>query len=547
MKLLIITAFLLIVAVGCSDKKDEDKISAQPDTLSIPDETETIPEGKDVDKDNILSQPDNDIDFVSDESEIIYPQDADIKIEESDKSLPADFFGYYDSEKKYVLSWSKPEKLPDLWEIERKMNDEAEFVKVGEISPEETAFRDDGFIKEKEPEYRLVIVADGQKKAAGTVKSAIKTWTLIRFFSFDATWGGDMPDKKEAEAQAFWNTVYFTDNPNINVVSEADYGGNLGSMWGYPDSENPDGFTIIDKPEINFGKPSDHKAFVDWAVEKFPAQRYAFSLWSHGSGPIGAFENLRSVGIDETDSDELDPEETGELFSYITAAGGKKIDVAFFCACLTNTTENNYAIRNYTKYIVAGESVVGCGSELLSTLKSEYGKTSAEIAAYHSEQQIGNMEKDVVFSAVAAEHLSMLALKLNSIAVKIGEAVKSDSMLREKILETAAKTQNMKYMTDSSPNTEWAYLDLVDFLNKISEIKIPGVLELASETSDFIKTRLIIQKSIQNDLDALYPNAGGISIYHPTADYKVYRSVYDKRSFAQESFWGMYLKMLIQE
>lgn len=93
--------------------------------------------------------------------------------------------------------------------------------------------------------------------------------------------------------------------------------------------------------------------FIRWGKAEAPAQRYILVLWDHGYGIKGGFG-----------ADELNGRKTMKVSDICAAIEKANVffDIIAFDACLMGTVETAFALRNYTKYLIASEdSTPACG------------------------------------------------------------------------------------------------------------------------------------------------------------------------------------------
>ncbi len=113
--------------------------------------------------------------------------------------------------------------------------------------------------------------------------------------------------------------------------------------------------------------PATLKAFINYGVGKYPAEKYDLILWDHGGGPKGGY------GVDEhyNDSDDwtlpsimsfagiVDALSDNAVTNNDADGDGKKdtFDFIDFDACLMNSVELALAMTDYTDYYIASADV----------------------------------------------------------------------------------------------------------------------------------------------------------------------------------------------
>ncbi len=130
--------------------------------------------------------------------------------------------------------------------------------------------------------------------------------------------------------------------------------------------------------DTNTGDPQILYSFVKWAVDNYPADRYALILWNHGSGwwedaksraagPAGRQPRRslfshdfppahRSICYDDTSGgDALDNRELRVVLAGICTLLGRKIDLLGMDACLMNMVEVAWQLRDSVSVIVGSE------------------------------------------------------------------------------------------------------------------------------------------------------------------------------------------------
>lgn len=135
---------------------------------------------------------------------------------------------------------------------------------------------------------------------------------------------GDGENAKKAEASFVYNEETYTTEPE---------GGAENYEW-------------MTEPEVL-------KAFINYGVESFPAEKYDLILWDHGGGPTGGF------GSDEhSNGGSLSIMDLKDALSdnAVTKNGGT-FDFIDFDACLMSCVELIYGFADYMDYYIASPEV----------------------------------------------------------------------------------------------------------------------------------------------------------------------------------------------
>jgi hypothetical protein len=146
---------------------------------------------------------------------------------------------------------------------------------------------------------------------------------------------------------------------NLNVVPATSPGGTfrgrlINATEKYVVLESPNGESP-DLGEKNMGDPATLKEFIEWGKSRYPAEKYALIISSHGKG-------WKRVASDESSSgsrEEFDALYMGEL---TTALAGQQFELLAFDACLMGMIEVAWQVQPFTQWLVSSqESVPGLG------------------------------------------------------------------------------------------------------------------------------------------------------------------------------------------
>ncbi len=157
--------------------------------------------------------------------------------------------------------------------------------------------------------------------------------------------------------------------PYVNVVVQFDTKSGTTKRYLIRGDNDPNRITspVVDNPgEQNMGDGNTLVNFVRWAVQKYPAKKYALILWDHGSGwhknVTSVYSPLKGVSQDESSGYDMIEVSSGELasaLSQIKSIIGKKLDFLGFDACLMGMWEVLDVIKDYADYATVSEETEG--------------------------------------------------------------------------------------------------------------------------------------------------------------------------------------------
>ena len=445
-------------------------------------------------------------------------------------SAPGDILGLFVNAG-YRLSWTDTNDGEEHYLVERAPTAQGPFQQITRLDANVASYIDTGFPASGRPVYRVWAEAAGQPGPPATCDSGVKAWTYIRVVGYDALWGSKGPTMaslKEGHLQ--YDLEGVADRRNINLVLLGDAYGADGSIYAHVGEQ---GTTVVSKPEVNTGDPETYRQLFDWVVHNHPGQRYALSYWSHGSGS--------AVGLDDTSNDQLTTEEMAAVLDHLVSRAGRKVEVLFVCACLQQMVENGYALRESVRYMVAGESTVGCGCDVLSVLKDNLERGAGWLADANTACQITSAyKKDVVYSAVRTEKVAPLVTAIDELAAGLKSYVERGPAEAGKLRSLAGQVQHM----GTGPGSQWAaHLDLVDLCQRLPDLADSQITQRAQNVLSQT-TNVVTHFVVQNDEQGLYGKAHGLAIYHPTPNYPYYFPSYGAGAIARDTRWDEYLRAL---
>jgi hypothetical protein len=230
------------------------------------------------------------------------------------------------------------------------------------------------------------------------------------------------------------------------------------------------------------------------------------------------------------------------VLDYLSLKVKRKVEVFFVCACLQQMVENAYALRASVRYVVAGESSVGCGCDILSVLKDNLDKDAGWLAKQNTSCQTTTaFKKDVVYSSVRTAKTGALAAAIDGLAVALKSYAGRGPAEAAKLKNLAGATQSMSLSAGDQYAT---HLDLVDLCQRLVQLGDATITKHAQQVESVASSAVITQYVIQNDKKGLYAKAHGLAIFHPNPNYPYYFPIYDARAFAKDTRWDEYLRVL---
>ena len=312
--------------------------------------------------------------------------------------------------------------------------------------------------------------------------------------------------------------------------------------------------------ETNTGDPQILYSFAKWAVDNYPADRYALILWNHGSGwwedaksraagPAGnrprrplfrhAFPQAhRSICYDDTSGgDALDNRELRVVLAGICALLGRKIDLLGMDACLMNMVEVAYQLRDSVQVIVGSEIEEPFDgwpyAEILSRLIARPRQDAAAFSRWIVKSYLASYKgkgETVTQSALDLSRIADAVTKIGAFAGTLIAALETDA----KSIAAAWK-KSPRFYDDN-------YIDLLCFAKNLRR---SPVSDLRASVDALIaalkpgKGRAILS---QGKIGREVRGTGGLSIYFPADRINpAYRTL----DFCADCRWGTFLEKFL--
>lgn len=360
---------------------------------------------------------------------------------------------------------------------------------------------------------------------------ALKEWTVLFYgegkssaegISLDAVnmieEGGGSTDSVDYAAELTRGRGHFYDDP-----SDGDWTGARRYRL-----LKDDHFALIRSPALQTFEKVDngdwrHLAdFIKWGRTTFPAKRYALVILGHGS----AWRDMsltKGLALDEETGHGI---ENAELARAIAESGGK-VDLLVLNACLMQTAEVLYDLKDSASYIVGSENVMrGIPYEnIVPVLNAAPGMGASELAKLfvekHGRAYGKYAHQNPTLSAVDASRLPQFFSLLDGWS---RHAIKAGS---KKVI---GRQLDAAYGFDNSRKDS---KDLADLVRLVGRVAKDEALEAKSrELAAFIDKELVMKNF------GVDPRVTGVAAYVPAR----YDKVYDAQALARDTAWDDFLR-----
>lgn len=304
--------------------------------------------------------------------------------------------------------------------------------------------------------------------------------------------------------------------------------------------------------------------FVAWAKKAYPAKRYMLILWDHGSGwldPRQAKRASRDKGI-SFDDETGNYIRTPQLGRLLKETG--RVDVLGFDACLMQTAEVAFEVKDHTEVIVGSQEVVpGFGYP--------YG-IFLEVMGRHPDlttEETGAMMVEafkVFYDAVgkSAQLSAIRSSKLDGLGTKLAEFGKLAKEAGDAEALKAARSGVMRYDVIGStvdPNMAISFSgDLSQYAALLAanaggtDDKTASLKAASAALRDFIAGELVIanKASGKNRVGRELAESGGLSVYLPPVETRaaqeklegLFEGKYADLAFSKAALWHDFVTYL---
>lgn len=342
---------------------------------------------------------------------------------------------------------------------------------------------------------------------------------------------------------------------------------------------------LDDLGEVNMADGDTLVDFVTWAVESYPADRYALILSDHGMGWPGGWSDPAPGGKDSGDAplstrlqeDSIYLSELDDAFARIQRETGlDKLDLVGMDACLMSQLEVYTALQPYARYAVASEETEpglgwayagflsqlvnnpGMGPDQLAALivdtyidedervvndqaRSEFLRQGSSIGSFFgapqvsAEQLADQLERNITLTAVDLGALGALNDSFNDLAFAM-QSIDQQAV-------ASARGYAQSYTSIFGRQVPPSYIDLGHFVQLLAkQSRSADIQQAAGQVLDALGRVVVAERHGKSK-----PGSTGIAIYFPNSS--LYSSPYTGMQsytmladrFAGVSLWDDFL------
>lgn len=308
---------------------------------------------------------------------------------------------------------------------------------------------------------------------------------------------------------------------------------------------------VQDLGEVDMGRPQTLVDFVTWAIQNYPATKYALVMSDHGGGWTGGF-------TDGSSSSKLSIQEIADALDQVRANTGlDKFELFGFDACLMGQIEIYGTFYPLSNYMVASEEVIPSfgwayagwldqlirdpsmdGGGLGQAIVSSYVITDALMTEGRATpDEIAEQESGTTLSAVESARVPDMIDAMNQLINVMA------SLDQSQVAE--ARTYTRSYYTIFGEDSSPPYLDLFNFAQMLTTVAgDSGVEQAAIQLQTAISSAVLAEKH-----GATMSGSNGVSFYFPDSSIYAFTEMNDSfqgygvsvSGFLQQSSWDEFM------
>jgi hypothetical protein len=398
-----------------------------------------------------------------------------------------------------------------------------------------------------------------------TIESPVNTstlpeWTIIVYSAADdevleeSMWF-DLNEMEMVGSNSQMNIVVQIDRYSSGFTGDGDWADTRRYLIA-PDN-NLDGIAsplVQSLGEVDTGDPQTLIDFVTWAVQSYPAKKYALIMSDHGGGWTGGFSDMSASSY----SDLSIPEIVSSIEQVRQNTGIDKFELIGFDACLIGQIEVFGSLYPYSNYMVASEEVIPGygwsyaawlgqlaqnpvmdGSALSQSIISTYVINDIALTnGRASPDEIAQEESTTTLSAIESARVPDVIGAMNQFVTAITSI--------DQTLVAEARTYTRSYFSLFGEEVSPSFIDLGNFSEVLTTLTDDPNLQQASvQLQTAIASAVVAEKHGIN-----MSGSNGIAFHFPDSDLYYYTEFnsdfppyYAESSaiFLQQSVWDEFL------
>ena len=389
--------------------------------------------------------------------------------------------------------------------------------------------------------------------------SGLPEWTVIVYSAAD----------DEVLEETMWFDVNEMElvgsNPQLNIVVQIDrYAGAFTGDGDWTDTRRylitqDNDLNTISSPvvqnlgEVDTSDPQTLVDFVTWAIQNYPAKKYALILSDHGGGWTGGFTDMSSS------SSGMSLPEIGTALEQIRQNTGiEKFEMLGFDACLMGQIEVFGSLYPYSNYMIASEEVIPSygwsyaawlGQVVQNPAMDGKGLSGAVISTYvvndtaltelrTSAADIAREESTTTLSAIESARVPDMIGAMNQFVSVMALLDQSDV--------AEARTYARNYYSVFGKEVSPSFIDLGNFSEVLANLTGDSSLQQAAvQLQTAISSAVVAEKhgpgmSGSNGVSFHFPDS---DLYHFTEYNSDFPPYYAESSskFLEQSYWDEFL------
>ena len=306
--------------------------------------------------------------------------------------------------------------------------------------------------------------------------------------------------------------------------------------------------------EVDTGDPQTLVDFVAWAIQNYPAKKYALVMSDHGGGWTGGFSDMSTSSY----SDLSIPEIVSSLEQIRQGTGIDKFELIGFDACLMGQIEVFGSFYPYSNYMVASEEVEpGYGwsyaawlDQLAQNPGMDGSALSQSIVSTYVVNDVllsgGRASTDEVEQEESATTLSAIeSARVPDVIGAMNQFVSTVALLDQTVV-AEARTYSRSYFSLFGEEVSPSFIDLSNFSEVLTTLSDDAsIQQSAIQLQSAISSAVIAEKHGAN-----MSGSNGIAFHFPDSDlyyfteYNTEFPPYYKESsarFLEQSVWDEFL------